>query len=313
MIRGEATVAAGGPLVAITGQHTGRSPNDKFIVQEASTSGDIWWGNVNKPITEEAFDRLHARMTEYLRGHEVFVQDLYAGADPEYRLPVRIVTHNAWHNLFAQNMFIRPAARDRVEFQPPVHRASGARVQGGSRARRHPVRRLRPVQFREAPDPDRRHLLCRRDQEEHLQRHELPAAGQGRAADALLRQYRAARRYRRVLRPVRHRQDDAVRRRQPHPDRRRRARLVEHLGLQLRRRLLRQGDQAEREGRAGDLFHHPAFRHHPRERRDGPGYPHARPGRRALHREHPRVAIRSTSSRTSARPASAASRRTSSC
>ncbi len=118
LIRGEATVAAGGPLVAITGQHTGRSPNDKFIVQEASTSGDIWWGNVNKPITEEAFDRLHARMTEYLHGREVFVQDLYAGADPEFRLPVRIVTHNAWHNLFAQNMFIRPAARDRAEFQP---------------------------------------------------------------------------------------------------------------------------------------------------------------------------------------------------
>ena len=76
LIRGEATVAAGGPLVAITGQHTGRSPNDKFIVQESSTSGDIWWGNVNKPITEEAFDRLHVRMTEYLRGREVFVQDL---------------------------------------------------------------------------------------------------------------------------------------------------------------------------------------------------------------------------------------------
>ena len=126
LIRGEATVAAGGPLVAITGQHTGRSPNDKFIVQESSTSGDIWWGNVNKPITEEAFDRLHVRMTEYLRGREVFVQDLYAGADPEYRLPVRIVTQNAWHNLFAQNMFIRPAARDRIDFQPAVHRASGA-------------------------------------------------------------------------------------------------------------------------------------------------------------------------------------------
>ena len=170
---------------------------------ESSTSGDIWWGNVNKPITEEAFDRLHARMTEYLRGREVFVQDLYAGADPEYRLPVRIVTHNAWHNLFAQNMFIRPAARDRVDFQPqftvlqvPEFKAEPER--DGTRSE------VFVLQFREAPD--RRHLLCRRDQEEHLQRHELPAAGQGRAADALLRQYRAARRHRRVLRPVRHRQ-----------------------------------------------------------------------------------------------------------
>ncbi|UEM20559.1 phosphoenolpyruvate carboxykinase [Skermanella mucosa] len=118
LVRGEATLAKGGPLVAITGQHTGRSPNDKFIVQEDSTSGDIWWGNVNKPITEEQFDRLHGRVAAYLQGREVFVQDLYAGADPEYRLPVRIVTQHAWHNLFARNMFIRPSAEDRMHFAP---------------------------------------------------------------------------------------------------------------------------------------------------------------------------------------------------
>jgi phosphoenolpyruvate carboxykinase (ATP) len=116
--RGEAILSEGGPLVALTGQHTGRSPNDKFIVQEASTSDKIWWGNVNRPISEEAFDRLHAKMAAYLQGREVFVQDLYAGADPEYRLPVRIVTQHAWHNLFARNMFIRPSLEERARFVP---------------------------------------------------------------------------------------------------------------------------------------------------------------------------------------------------
>ncbi|HEV7371239.1 phosphoenolpyruvate carboxykinase [Arenibaculum sp.] len=116
--RGEAILSSGGPLVALTGQHTGRSPNDKFIVQEASTSDKIWWGNVNKPISEEGFDRLHAKVAAFLQGREVFVQDLYAGADPEYRLPVRIVTQHAWHNLFARNMFIRPAIEERAQFAP---------------------------------------------------------------------------------------------------------------------------------------------------------------------------------------------------
>ncbi len=115
--RGEAALSRDGALVAITGQHTGRSPNDKFTVQEETTASDIWWGP-NKPFTEEAFDRLHARVTAFLQDREVFVQDLYAGADPAHRLPVRIVTLHAWHNLFAQNMFIRPALADRKDFEP---------------------------------------------------------------------------------------------------------------------------------------------------------------------------------------------------
>ncbi|HYC01962.1 MAG TPA: phosphoenolpyruvate carboxykinase [Azospirillaceae bacterium] len=116
--RGEAALAKDGPLVALTGQHTGRSPNDKFIVQEETTADDIWWGNVNKPISEEAFDRLFARVQAYLQGREVFVQDLWSGADPAYRLPVRIVTQHAWHNMFARNMFIRPNLADRQDFEP---------------------------------------------------------------------------------------------------------------------------------------------------------------------------------------------------
>jgi phosphoenolpyruvate carboxykinase (ATP) len=104
--RGEATIASHGPLLADTGTHTGRSPNDKFTVREPSSEGDIWWGQVNRPLSEESFDRLLDRVRERYRGRELFVFDGYAGADPATRLPVRVVTEQAWHNLFARNMFL---------------------------------------------------------------------------------------------------------------------------------------------------------------------------------------------------------------
>lgn len=118
LVRGEASLAAGGPLVALTGQHTGRSANDKFIVKESSSENNIWWGQVNKPIGAEKFTGLHEKMRQYLTGREVFVQDCYAGADPTHRLPVRIITECAWHNLFARNMFIQPAEVELANFKP---------------------------------------------------------------------------------------------------------------------------------------------------------------------------------------------------
>ena len=111
--RGEARIAAEGPLAATTGKHTGRSPNDKFLVREPPVDGDIWWGDVNRPFEVERFERLLARVREHLAGRDLYVFDGYAGADPRYRLPVRVVTEYAWHSLFARNMFIReedPAA-----------------------------------------------------------------------------------------------------------------------------------------------------------------------------------------------------------
>jgi phosphoenolpyruvate carboxykinase (ATP) len=104
--RREGLVAHAGPLVCRTGHHTGRSPNDKFVVRDDETAGRVWWGPVNRPISPEHFDRLHHQMLSYLEGKELFVQDCYAGADQAYRLPIRIITETAWHSLFARHMFI---------------------------------------------------------------------------------------------------------------------------------------------------------------------------------------------------------------
>jgi phosphoenolpyruvate carboxykinase (ATP) len=104
--RGEAVLAADGPLVCTTSPHTGRSPNDKFVLRDAATD-DIWWGEVNRPFDREKLDGLLAKAREHVKGRDLFVFDGYAGADPRYRLKVRIITENAWHSLFAQNMFIR--------------------------------------------------------------------------------------------------------------------------------------------------------------------------------------------------------------
>ncbi len=116
--RGEARLAAGGAILAVTGKHTGRSPKDKFFVDEPGSSADIDWGDTNRPISSERFAMMFERMRAYLQGREVFVQDVWAGADPAYRLPVRIVTENAWHSLFARNMFIRPPADALARFEP---------------------------------------------------------------------------------------------------------------------------------------------------------------------------------------------------
>ena len=116
--RDEGLLAQGGALVTVTGQHTGRSPHDRFVVEEASTKDDIWWGDVNVKISEENFERLADKMLGHLQGQDVFVQDCYAGADEAYRLPIRIVTENAWHNLFARNMFLQPDDKDLTGFKP---------------------------------------------------------------------------------------------------------------------------------------------------------------------------------------------------
>jgi phosphoenolpyruvate carboxykinase (ATP) len=116
--RSEGILSHLGPLVVRTGQFTGRSPNDKFIVDEPSSRDHIWWGKVNRPIEADRFDELHRRMASYLQGKDVFVQDLWSGADPKYRMPVRIITQYAWHSLFVKNLFIQPSDEELGVMRP---------------------------------------------------------------------------------------------------------------------------------------------------------------------------------------------------
>lgn len=111
--RKEGQISSDGVFVAYTGTFTGRAPNDKFIVEEAGSQDKVWWGKVNKGISEENFNRVLADATQFLQGKEVFVQDLLAGANESDELPVRVITQHAWHALFARNMFIRPDDLDR--------------------------------------------------------------------------------------------------------------------------------------------------------------------------------------------------------
>ncbi len=108
VFRGEGAVVNGGPFGAFTGKHTARSANDKFIVKHTDSENNVWWGTYNRPFEGQKFDQMVERMLGFMQGRDVFVQDVYAGADKNYRLPVRIVTELAWHSHFVRNMFILP-------------------------------------------------------------------------------------------------------------------------------------------------------------------------------------------------------------
>jgi len=105
-------------LLVHTGKYTGRSPRDKFTVEEPSTKDDIDWGGFNQPISSEIFDSLHKKVAGYLTDKKIYVKDLYAGADPNYRLNVRVVSSAAYHALFAHNMFINPSDEDLMDIEP---------------------------------------------------------------------------------------------------------------------------------------------------------------------------------------------------
>ncbi len=114
----EGILAKQGPMVVRTGFHTGRSPNDKFVVKESESKDKVWWGKVNVAIDEEKFDRVFEKMLVYMQNKDIYIQDCFAGADEDYRLPVRIITETAWHNLFARNMFIK-ATNDELKTHAP--------------------------------------------------------------------------------------------------------------------------------------------------------------------------------------------------
>lgn len=115
IFRNEGKVANGGPILVNTGKHTARAAADKFIVREEGTENKIWWGVYNRPFSSEKFNALMTRVQAYAQGEEFFVQDCYVGADPEYRMAIRVITEKAWHSLFARNMFITTEDKDELK------------------------------------------------------------------------------------------------------------------------------------------------------------------------------------------------------
>jgi phosphoenolpyruvate carboxykinase (ATP) len=117
--RQEGFMAHGGPFVVNTGKWSARAAQDKYVVREASTEDKIWWGEYNRPYTPENFSALLARIQAYLQDEELFVQDCFVGADPEYRMPIRVITELAWHSHFARNMFITPKTLEEYQSHVP--------------------------------------------------------------------------------------------------------------------------------------------------------------------------------------------------
>ncbi|MBC8485394.1 MAG: phosphoenolpyruvate carboxykinase (ATP), partial [Bacteroidetes bacterium] len=115
VFRNEGKIVNQGPIVVKTGRHTARAAADKFVVKEQSTEDKIWWGIYNRPYSVEKFNELYARMQAFCQNEELFVQDCYVVADPDYRMPIRIITDRAWQSLFARNMFITVDDRDELK------------------------------------------------------------------------------------------------------------------------------------------------------------------------------------------------------
>jgi phosphoenolpyruvate carboxykinase (ATP) len=119
VFRREGQISAGGPIIVNTGKHTARSANDKFVVREDSTGHNVWWGEYNRPFNTDKFNEVYDRLMGFLQGRDLFVQDCYAGADPNYRLPVRVITEFAWHSVFARTMFIPCATKEEYQHFVP--------------------------------------------------------------------------------------------------------------------------------------------------------------------------------------------------
>ena len=272
LARGEARLAATGALVAETGRFTGRSPNDKYVVEQAGVREHVDWGPANQALPPERFARLLHRAFAHLHGRDVFVQDLFAGADPAHRLKVRVITEEAWHGLFARNMFIRPAPQDLVGFEPdwkvlglPSFEArpqvDGTRTPtvvaidfvtryvliGGTRYAGELKKSIFTVLNYLLPPHDVLPMHCSANVDEQG-RVAVFFGLSGTGKTTLSADF------------------------DPHADRRRRARLGRERRLQLRGRLLRQGDPPRPAGRARDLGGVEPVRGHPRERRARPGH-----------------------------------------
>jgi phosphoenolpyruvate carboxykinase (ATP) len=118
LLNGDGEMADSGGLCVNTGEFTGRSPKDKFVVKDATTENEVWWGHVNQPFAPEAWTKLKARVLSHLRNRELYVRDCYAGADPTHRIAIRVINETAWSNLFCHNLFLRPTEEELFDFKP---------------------------------------------------------------------------------------------------------------------------------------------------------------------------------------------------
>ena len=162
---GEAVLSADGALCADTGEFTGRSPKDKFTVRDATTDKKMWWAG-NQSITSEQFDALYADFLKHAEGMTLFAQDLYGGADPSFQIKTRVFTELAWHSLFIRTLLIRPEASALAELRAGTHHHRPAELPRRSQTSRRALGERRRDRFRPQDRPDRRVLLCRRDEED---------------------------------------------------------------------------------------------------------------------------------------------------
>ncbi|MGK0384370.1 MAG: phosphoenolpyruvate carboxykinase (ATP) [Bacteroidia bacterium] len=118
LINGQGALTDNGALAVDTGEFTGRSPKDRFIVCDQKTENSVWWGNINIKFDADKFDQLHSKMVAYLQNKEVYVRDAYACADDKHRMNIRVATELPWSNLFANNLFLRPTKEEVLSFDP---------------------------------------------------------------------------------------------------------------------------------------------------------------------------------------------------
>ena len=312
MRRDEGRLSIDGALMVETGVHTGRSVQDKFVVDEPSVTNDIWWGKINQKLSVERFNALKGRVQAYLQGQELFTQDLYAGADPAHRVRVRLVTTQAWNALFARNMFIRPPAADLDGFEPdyvilhaPLFQTDPAvdGVRSSTTIALSFEQKTIVIAGTEYAGEVKKSIFT-------VMNWLLPAKGVlpmhcsaniGKDEDVALFFGLSGTGKTTLSSDPR-----------PPPDRRRRARLGRKRRLQLRGRLLRQGHQPVAGSRTGDLGGHQPLRHRAGKRRRRRAR-QAGPDRQRTDREHPVLLPGRVHPERRTRQAAAGSRRTSSC
>ena len=208
--RKEGRLTIDGAFASTTGKYTGRSPKDKFLAKESSTQDTIDWGAVNQPIEPETFEHLFERVQDYLRQREVFIFDGFAGADPDHRMPIRVINELAWHNLFARQLFVRPTAAELAEHEPQFTVISAPGFQADPKRDKTRSETFIAVSFEERIILIGGTEYAGEMKKGDLQCYELLASRQRDPSNALFRQYGERRRCCSFLWTIRNRKNNLV-------------------------------------------------------------------------------------------------------